>query len=212
MLFQASPSGFIRNDAETFRDYTMHLRKWLDGDMEGPLFDDQFDGMIRIHGSGGSPEIKGSFAPSPLTDSKDGPQLVLPLHQSLDNHINEALHRMAAEGSVVAVYVNEDIFHHDNDGHTDGNNACVKSKQATSPTNRQKLGHRIKEPTSGEKYCSFLGHFGCTSYGLKRERETTLSLWCAGETQQRQMYSRYRLIPHVEVGYTPCSIMMIFGM
>ena len=28
------------------------------GDMEGPLFDDQFDGVIRIHGSGGSPEIK----------------------------------------------------------------------------------------------------------------------------------------------------------
>ena len=49
------------NDVETFRDYTKHLRKWLDGDMEGPLFDDQFDGMIRIHGSGGSPEIKGSL-------------------------------------------------------------------------------------------------------------------------------------------------------
>ena len=99
-----------KNDVETFRDYTKHSRKWLDGNMEGPLFDDQFDGMIRIHGSGGSPEIKGSFAPPPLTDSKDDSQLVLPLHQSLDNHINEALHRMAAEGSVVAIYVNEDIF------------------------------------------------------------------------------------------------------
>ena len=76
-----------QNDVETFRDYTKHLRKWLDGDMDGPLFDDQFDGMIRIHGSSGSPEIKGSFAPSPLTDSKDDPQLVLPLHQSLNNHI-----------------------------------------------------------------------------------------------------------------------------
>ena len=42
-----------KNDVETFRDYTKHLRKWLDGDMEGPLFDDQFDGMVRIHGSGG---------------------------------------------------------------------------------------------------------------------------------------------------------------
>ena len=39
-----------KNDVETFRDYTMHLRKWLDGDMEGSSFDDQFDGMIRIHG------------------------------------------------------------------------------------------------------------------------------------------------------------------
>jgi len=106
--------------------------------MDGPLFDDQFDGMIRIHGSGGPPVIQGSFAPSLLTDSKDDPQLVLPLHQTLDYHINEALHRMAAEGSVVAVYVNEDIFHHDNnDGHTNGNNACVKSEQATSPTKRQ---------------------------------------------------------------------------
>ena len=129
------------------------------------------DGMIRIHGSGGSPEIKGPFAPSLLTDSKDDPQLVLPLHQSLDNHINEALHRMVAEGSVVAVYVNEDIFLHDNGVHADGNNSCVKSKQATSPTKRQKLGHQIKkEMTSGEKYCLFLGHFWCTSYGLKRER------------------------------------------
>ena len=25
-----------KNDVETFRDYTKHLRKWLDGDMEGP--------------------------------------------------------------------------------------------------------------------------------------------------------------------------------
>ena len=128
--------------------------------MEGPLFGDQFDGMIRIHGSGGSPEIKGSFAPSPLTDSKADLQLVLPLHQSLDNHINEALHRMAAEDSVVAVYVNEDIFLHDNRVHADGNNSCVKSKQASSPTKCQKLGHQIKkEMTSGEKYCLFLGHF-----------------------------------------------------
>ena len=119
----------------------MHLRKWLDGDIEGPLFDDQFDGVIRIQGSGGSPEIKGSFAPTQLTDSKDDLQLVLPLHQSLDNQINEALHRTAAEGSVVVVYVNEDIFHHDNDGHTDGSNAFVKSEHTTSPTNRQKLGH-----------------------------------------------------------------------
>ena len=46
---------------------------------------------------------------------------------------------------------------------------------------------------------SFLVH----TYGLKGERETTLSLSCAGETQQRQMYSRYRLIPHVEVELTP---------
>ena len=35
-----------KNDVETFRDYNKHLRKWLDGDMEGPLFDDQFDGWI----------------------------------------------------------------------------------------------------------------------------------------------------------------------
>ena len=98
---------------------------------------------------------------------------------------------MAAEGSVVAVYVNEDIFHHDNEVHADGNNSCVKSEQATSPTKCQKLGHQIKkEMTSGEIYCLFLSHFWCTSYGLKIERETTLSLSCAGETQQRQMYSR----------------------
>ena len=120
------------------------------------------------------------------------------------HHINEALHRMAAEGSVVAIYVNEVIFDHDNEVDADGNNSCVKSKQKTSPTKRQKLGYPIKkEMTSGEKYCLFHGHFWCTSYGLKRERETTLSLSCAGGTQQRQMYSRYRLIPHVEVELTP---------
>ena len=68
-----------KNDVETFSDYIKHLSKWLDGDMDGPLIDDQFDGMIRIHGSGGSPEIKGFFVSSPLTDSKDDPQLVLPI-------------------------------------------------------------------------------------------------------------------------------------
>ena len=49
----------------------------------------------------------------------------------------------------------------------------------------------------------FLVIFGAHPMGLKRVRETTLSLSCAGETQQRQVYSRYRLIPHGEVELTP---------
>ena len=72
---------------------------------------------------------------------------------------------MAAEGSILTIYVNEDIIHHDNDGHADGSNACVMSEHATSSTKTQKLGHRINEPTNGEKTNCFSVIFGAHPMG-----------------------------------------------
>ena len=99
---------------------------------------------------------------------------------------------MAAEGSVVAVYVNEDIFHRDNEVHADANNSCVKSKQSNLSYQMPKTGSSNKKGDDKWREILFVSQsFLVHILWVKRERETTLSLSCAGETQQRQMYSRY---------------------
>jgi len=102
-----------KNDADSVNTYMEELERWKK-DRSLPLFTDDFDGVIRIHGSGGSPELQGNYAPTPKRDTKDDPYVTVPAHQPMNTkksgHFNTSLMNMSLYGSVVSIYVNRSLF------------------------------------------------------------------------------------------------------
>ncbi len=208
-------SQSYKNDADSINKYLSKVKDWVKSDRKGRLFDDSFNGDIHINGSGGSPTGLGTYAPSPSANSKDDAQLVLPFHQDMEHKINKKLGKMVMEGKVVAVYLNEHLFVPPSDkGMDDASNDqllflghfwCTSyriHREDTDDDDQDSEDEDDKDEDDEDE-----GDNDDKEEEDDNEKdmvtlEDELQSLPVG-TQLEQMYSRFRLAPHIEATLSP---------
>ena len=171
-------SQSYKNDVVSIRKYLRRLderetfKPWVH------FFDDNFDGTIWIHGSGGSPSFPGSIPPDADVSSKDDPLIVIPMSQLLRNPLNMALMDMVMRSDVVTIYINEAMFE-DN-----------KDVRDSSPANNPTL-------------CRCLGVFSAEQFVGKKDEEEEVVDSHRLDDATRQKFARYKLAPYLRFGFKP---------
>ena len=171
-------SQSYKNDVVSIRNYLRRLdeRETFKGRVE--FFDDNFDGTIWIHGSGGSPSFPGSIPPDADVSSKHDPLIVIPRSQLLKNPLNMALMEMVMYSAVVTIYVNEAMF--------EGN----KDVREDIPANNPDL-------------CRCLGVFCAEQFVMKKDEvEEVVDSHRLDDTTS-QKFARYKLAPYLKFEFKP---------
>ena len=101
-----------KNERRMIQRFIERVKIWFK-DPTKPLFTEDYDGHIEVHGCGGSPAIAGGFAPSPSSCSKHDATITVPMCQDLDEPINRALLQARNKEAVLSVFVNEAYFNAD---------------------------------------------------------------------------------------------------
>jgi hypothetical protein len=150
------------------------LDKWEQDDYSGSLCTKDSPGTIIVYGSGGAPNLPGTYAPTAKSNSRDEPSITLPLSQSMDNRLNSELMAMTARNEVVTVYVNESKFlsHHE-----------PRKKQTTAMR---------KQPTSKSK--QRLCHSKTTMSGSKSHSSAITKNICASKVKTRWAKRRLPMV------------------
>ena len=171
-------SQSYKNDFHGIQNYLNRLDQRKINCKKQPFYNDDFDGTIWIHGSGGSPAIQGDVEPDANICSKVDPMIVIPRSQLLSNPLNIALTEMVLAGEVVTVYVNEAMF--------DSVTVQDASKMKSNPT-----------------MCRCLGVFSAEEAVWKRDTEEVVLMNHCKDPQQKQKFARYKLGPYLRIALKP---------
>ena len=194
-----------KNEAKGIMRYLQRLN---DHKEEDDFFTGDFEGNIILHGSGGSPDVSGSFAPSAATASKDDPQITLPLHQPMESPMNIELQRMVWKDEVVTIYVNEAVFCGDNSNDDVTNyeeSFGIVDSTADCGTCHKRQGPQFPAlcAKNDPQKVRCLGTFVCSEFKIAKTKQEVVISEHKHERQGKQVYARYKLVKHVEVTFTP---------
>ena len=202
-------SNGYKNHRDSILSYLAALDKWELGGCKDPLFGsdtpsvikDEPPGTIIVYGSGGAPEVPGSYAPSANGNHRNEPSIIFPLSQSPTCPLNTELKRMTEMNEVVTVYVNEYMFlrhepEHDRDKTVkdrtvDGTTATVKRR--TKVTRNLPLSRKRKSDPS---HCRCLGSFEMHSYSLRSDSSQEVIQSQRLYSTDLQLLSRFREVPY----------------
>lgn len=188
-----------KNDPQEFNTFLTVVDEWYNNpDPKFCLFRPEFTGKLTLYGSGGSPEQVGSHSPNASISSKDDDtQVVLPNCQSMKNYINKALADLASYKGVVTIYVNEAYFLRGKK-EKDTEDAKIDVVDDSTTHKRKRLPKR-EDPS----LVKCLGTFFCSRLVIDNMTEEDVILKHQHDSRERQMLSRYKLVPHVEATFLP---------
>ena len=173
-------SQSYKNDYLRIRNFLHQLNEKVNSKPRRPFFDDEFDGTIWIHGSGGAPSFPGAVPPDANTCSKDDPMIEIPRFQDIvKNPLNIALTEMVLGNEVVTIYVNEAMF--------------------DSVSDQQK-DHGI---VSNQGLCRCLGIFSAVRLVMQSENELSVVKSHCDDPLPKQQFARYKLAPYLKVEFKP---------
>ena len=165
-----------KNDKKEFPAFKDRLVNWLAGDRKEPLFTDDFDGVLTIYGSGGSPTTLGDHPANYNKDKKTDSGARVPFSQDFDNPINKGLRHLAERNAIVALYVIEEKMFPDNVN---------------------------VSPSVGIEHCTFWGMFVASSFIIEVDDELEVVSENINESDVAQKFARFRLVPHAKLRLTP---------
>ena len=169
-----------KNDKDSINTYLQRLDERDTVNGSKPFFDNNFDGTIWIHGSGGSPSFPGDVPPDADVSSKDDPMILIPMSQDISNPLNVALMKMVMLREVVTIYVNEAMF----EGATEH-----KHREADVPTTQE--------------VCRCLGVFFAHEFVGGRDSTEVVEQRHCSDPLHKQKFARYMLSPYLKFAFKP---------
>ena len=164
-----------KNDKIEFPAFKDRLVDWLAGDRTEPLFTDDFDGVLTICGSGGSPTALGEQPANYNKDKKTDSGARVPFSQDFETPINKGLRHLAETNAVVALYVIEEKM----------------------------FPEHVDVPLVGIEHCTFWGMFVASSFIIEVDDELEVVKENINEPEEAQKFARFRLVPHAKLRLTP---------
>jgi hypothetical protein len=181
-------SNGYKNKRRSILRCLSRLDKWEQGNYSRPLFDSHSSGSITIYGSGGAPNLPGSFAPTANGNNRDEPSISYPLSQSTTCPINTALVDMTARNEIVTVYVNESMFLKDNELQTGDSKQGKKKSRRRLPT----IDSKRQDPN----LCRCLGVFEMYSATFQRDSAAEIIKSHSQDGVRLQQHSLFKEVPY----------------
>ena len=167
-----------KNEKDSINNFLQRLDEKDTVNQGMNFFDNNFDGTIWIHGSGGSPSFPGDVPPDADSSSKDNPMILIPMSQDISNPLNVALMKMVMLREVVTIYVNEALFE-----------GATQHKKANTATTQE--------------VCRCLGVFFAHEFvGGRDSNEDVEERYC-GDPVHKQKFARYMLAPYLKFAFKP---------